>query len=128
MITVKLDAEIKAVCPIHGVSIGRKDDKSTWRIDFADTATVEQREAARSALDAFNVEAAQLPTPQEKIERLERTEGQSVYVRGIREFMLGIADGLATINPQLSQQMLATPGMRKVKELDDKIKELRKQL
>lgn len=68
------------------------------------------------------------PTPQEKIERLERTEGQGVYVRGIREFMLGIADGLATINPQLSQQMLATPGMRKVKELNDKITELRKQL
>lgn len=68
------------------------------------------------------------PTPQEKIARLEYTEGQGVYVRGVREFMLGVTEGLAAVNPQLSQQMLATPGMRKAKALDDKIKELRKQL
>ena len=27
----KLDVSIKAVCPIHGVSIGRVNDKQTWR-------------------------------------------------------------------------------------------------
>jgi len=69
-----------------------------------------------------------LPTPAQKIAALERDDGQGVFVRGVREFMLGVAEGLAVVNPQLSQQMLATPGMRKVKELDDKIKELRKQL
>ena len=52
-IAAKLDAAIKAVCPIHGVSIGRKDDKQTWRIDFKDEATPEQREAAQSVVDNF---------------------------------------------------------------------------
>lgn len=47
MIAEKLDAAIKAVCPIHGVSIGRVDDKAIWRIDFKDEATAEQRSAAR---------------------------------------------------------------------------------
>ena len=37
--TSRLDAEIRAVAPIVGVSIGRKDDRATWRFDFADEAT-----------------------------------------------------------------------------------------
>jgi hypothetical protein len=41
---------IEAVCPIVGVSIGDKADKSTWRIDFADNATEEQRAAAQVVL------------------------------------------------------------------------------
>lgn len=60
-IASKLDAAIKAVCPIHGVSIGRADDKQTWRIDFADEATAEQREAAHGVLAAFDPNAADLP-------------------------------------------------------------------
>lgn len=51
----RLDAAIKSVCPIHGVSIGRKWDKSTWRIDFRADANADQRSAARSVLDAFDV-------------------------------------------------------------------------
>jgi hypothetical protein len=50
----KLDAAIKAVCPIHGVSIGRWDDRSTWRIDFKGEATPEQRAAAQSVVDSFD--------------------------------------------------------------------------
>ena len=53
MIAQKLDAEIKVVCPILGVSIGRRDDKSTWRIEFAEEATLGQRHAAQAVLDAF---------------------------------------------------------------------------
>ena len=30
-LNAKLDAAIKAVCPIHGVSIGRVNDKQTRR-------------------------------------------------------------------------------------------------
>lgn len=46
----ELDQALKAVCPIHGVSIGRKNDKETWRIDFKDDATQEQRLAAERVL------------------------------------------------------------------------------
>ena len=54
MIAAKLDNAIKIVCPIHGVSIGRRDDKATWRINFKDEATEQQRLAARAVLDAFD--------------------------------------------------------------------------
>lgn len=49
----KLDAAIKAVCPIHGISVGRIQDKSTWRIDFADEATEAQRALAADVVTAY---------------------------------------------------------------------------
>jgi hypothetical protein len=49
-----LDAAIKAVCPIHGVSIGGPDNKETWRIDFTDEATTEQRSNALQVMEEFN--------------------------------------------------------------------------
>jgi hypothetical protein len=55
----KLDAAIKAVCPIHGVSIGTLADKQTWRIDFKDEATSAQRAAAQGVVDTFDLAAAQ---------------------------------------------------------------------
>ena len=48
-----LDINLKKVCPIIGVSIGREDDKATWRIDFDDSATEEQKQAAMNLVDAF---------------------------------------------------------------------------
>jgi hypothetical protein len=53
-LAAKLDAAVRAVCPIHGVSIGRPDDKTTWRIDVRDEATAQQRGAAQTALNAFD--------------------------------------------------------------------------
>ena len=123
--SIKLDAAIKSVCPIHGVSIGRKDDKTTWRIDFKDEATAEQRASAQAVFDTFDHVAAEQPTSVEKITDLERTEGQGVYVRGIREFMLGMAQIIAAQGgPDIAQ----TPGMQNIKRLDDKIKVLRSQI
>lgn len=56
-IHVALNRVLNEVCPIHGVSIGRKDDKATWRIDFKDEATAGQRADGRAALNAFDVAA-----------------------------------------------------------------------
>lgn len=52
-----LDDAIRAVCPIHGVSIGRQNDKTTWRIDFTLDAAPEQRVAAQAVVDAFDAVA-----------------------------------------------------------------------
>ena len=52
-----LHAFIAAVCPIEGVAIGRSNDKTTWRIDFAPEATTTQRLAAQAVVDAFDVAA-----------------------------------------------------------------------
>jgi hypothetical protein len=48
-----LDQAIKAVCPIHGISFGKLDDKTTWMINFDDSATAEQRSAAQVVMADF---------------------------------------------------------------------------
>ena len=52
-LSTALDIRLKNICPIIGVSIGREDDNSTWRIDFADSATTEQKRAAMDLVDSF---------------------------------------------------------------------------
>lgn len=52
--TGQLDAAIRAVCPIIGVSVGKDGVPSTVRIDFAPEATVPQRAAAQAVVDAFD--------------------------------------------------------------------------
>lgn len=64
MITTKLDAVLRAVCPIDGVSIGSVDSKSTWRIDFTPGASPEQKLSAQQALNAFDVQAAKIADAQ----------------------------------------------------------------
>ena len=73
-----LDQQIKAVCPIDGVSIGRKDDKTTWRIDFKSKATQAQKDAAQLVVDNFDINAKdpieerikEYGTPAEQLERI----------------------------------------------------------
>lgn len=51
-----LHREIAAVCPIHGVSIGRWENPASWRVDFAPEATEEQRQRARQVLARVKIE------------------------------------------------------------------------
>ena len=51
--TPELSKAISAVAPIDGVSVGKKIDKTTWRIDFKPEATQPQRDAAQGVVDAF---------------------------------------------------------------------------
>jgi hypothetical protein len=44
---------IKEVCPIDGISFGKLDDNSTWRIHFNEKATEEQKQKAKSMLNEF---------------------------------------------------------------------------
>ena len=55
----QLHAQVAEVAPIIGVSIGRQNDKGTWRIDFAPEATQAQRDAAASVVAAFDVAAVE---------------------------------------------------------------------
>lgn len=50
---VAVDQGIKKVCPIHGVSFGKLDDKSTWIIHFCDEANPEQKAAALNFINNF---------------------------------------------------------------------------
>ena len=51
---VHLNGLVAAQCPIHGISIGRWDDKSTWRIDPLPEATKDQIEAAKAVFNSFD--------------------------------------------------------------------------
>jgi hypothetical protein len=50
---VVFDQAIKAVCPIHGISFGKLEDKKTWEIHFIDEATEEQKLAANKVMNEF---------------------------------------------------------------------------
>ena len=49
---------IAAVCQIGGISIGDENDKTTWRIDFADGATEEQKALAAAPPEAVDIAGA----------------------------------------------------------------------
>jgi hypothetical protein len=80
----KLHEAIAAACPVHGVSIGRKDDKATWRIDFKDEATDAQRDAARAVLQGFDRAVAEA---QERTKR-EREASVQAKMRELAERMV----------------------------------------
>jgi hypothetical protein len=61
METLDLHDQIQAVCPIDGVSVGRENDKLTWRIDFKPEATAPQRANAQAVVAAFDFNA--VPDP-----------------------------------------------------------------
>jgi len=76
----KLDEAIKAVAPVYGVSVGRKDDKATWRVDFKDEATQAEKDAAQVVIDGFDVDADFSPT---KDEIYDQTLQNNALIRGI---------------------------------------------
>lgn len=49
-----LHDRLSALAPIVGVSVGNPADKTTWRIDFAETATAAQQQAAQTFLASYN--------------------------------------------------------------------------
>lgn len=53
--TEALYQAIIAVCPAEGVSIGRWENRATWRIDYTPDATAEQRAAAQTVINTFDV-------------------------------------------------------------------------
>ena len=48
---VKLENQIKAVCPVEGISIGDASDKTTWAFHPTEAATTEQIAAAQAVID-----------------------------------------------------------------------------
>lgn len=51
----KLDFDLRAVCPIDGISIGIFDEKNTWRIDYKPEATMDEKNAAQVIVDNFQL-------------------------------------------------------------------------
>lgn len=72
LIANRLTVAIKAVCPIHGVSIYDRTDKATWRIDFKDEATQPERDAAAAQMAAFVIEETPDDVGGDAIEAIDR--------------------------------------------------------
>lgn len=128
MLSAKLDAAIKAVCPIHGISIGRKEDKSTWRLVFKDEATAEQKAKAQAVVDAFDVAAEE--AKESVLKSLEAIDEATGMNRGLREFILASVEMskiLRTTNPTLPD-VAGNVGIVKVGEAEAAASALRKQL
>ena len=56
-LAAKVKEAVALVCPITGVSIGRSDDKETWKIHFAEDATAQQRADAQAAVEDFDLQS-----------------------------------------------------------------------
>lgn len=67
-----VESVVAEVAPVHGVSIGTPQDKSTWRISFKSEATDQQRAAAAAVLASFDVaaEIARQALPRIAVSRL----------------------------------------------------------
>lgn len=46
---------VEAQAPIGGISIGNRNDKTTWQITFKPEATPAQRSAAQGVIDTFDL-------------------------------------------------------------------------
>lgn len=50
----RLHGALSTVCPIDSLSIGTWDDRGTWRVSYAETATDVQKAAAAAMLASFD--------------------------------------------------------------------------
>lgn len=130
-IAEKIDSAIRAACPIDGVSIGNPNDKTTWRIDFADSATAEQRAAAQSVIASFVVP---VESPNDAINaqidaQITALEQGQLLPRGTREFTLYcmVRDAQRDLGLTEPQLYAAQVGYRRLKDFDAQIKALRAQ-
>lgn len=48
-----LHEKISAVCPIDGISFGCYNKKTTWKIDYQEAATLDERKAAHQIMMDF---------------------------------------------------------------------------
>lgn len=82
-----IDCEIKRVCPIIGVRFGNLSDKTTWAIQYDDSATPEQIASAEAFLSAF-IWDAEIQEIDRKNERDAKYINAPIYKKGYRDYLL----------------------------------------
>lgn len=142
-----LHAQLTAAgIPVSGISIGRNDDRSTWRVDFAPEATDEQKAQAAQIVAAFDLEKAehnagidrQIAAVEAMYRMTERAQREGHYGTALLADALNVIVGqieaaLRTIPGQEGLALARLPdlkqnaGMKKIKAAEDLIKPLRQQ-
>lgn len=70
LLAERLDKAVREVCPIHGVSIGRRVDETgawardAWRVNPKPEATLDEIKAAYDVLASFDPNAEATPAPE----------------------------------------------------------------
>lgn len=75
-----LHEQIAAVCPITGISLGDLNNKATWRVDYASSATQAQRDAAAAVVTGFDVGSVQSAQDAEKSALATLTAGSQAHI------------------------------------------------
>jgi len=114
MKTMKLHERLAGVAPIEGVSIGTLEDKQTWKVEFANAATQNHRNAAKAVIDGWT-DADWEGTP------AERRSGRLERIVGLHQRILALQREQSQ-NPTQAAQLQA-----KVDEAQAQIEELRRQ-
>lgn len=105
MMAIRLDRAIRSVCPIDGVSIGRKSDRSTWRIDFKPEATEAQKLDARNILNSFEFDEKAATVAEEVKAKLREIDLASI--RSLREYVASQLDSPKIIKDMESEATAA---------------------
>jgi hypothetical protein len=96
MVSMYLDQAIRSAgIPITGVSVGRVEDRSTWRVAFEARATEAQRTQAQQIVETFT-----LPTP----DQLQTdAAARDIDVTALKAVVIEIYPYLSSSKPSLAQ-------------------------
>ena len=86
-----LDQKIKEICPIHGISFKDLADKRTWRLDFKDEATDQQKADARAYIQSFDWATEQANA--KMISLKDELRSNKVYRKQFADYKAANADG-----------------------------------
>lgn len=87
-----LHAGLKAAgISVVDVSIGKRDDRATWRITYAPDITKAQQAAAQAIVDAFDINA---PEPPSFIEAVRADLQAATTVGQVKAVIAKLLDGL----------------------------------
>lgn len=89
-----LDATIRRIVDIDGISIGNKDDKSTWRVAYKTDPTLDELALVNFAIESFSI-MSDAEEDAAKYKKVQVAEGDSVVLKHLECVAAGIASDLS---------------------------------
>jgi len=83
----KLLDTVKRVCPVRGITIANRYDKTGWFVDFDVSASDEQRTAALAAIESYDVLSDLKATLRTKVDADAEAVRQSYITPGVGQSM-----------------------------------------
>ena len=90
-----LDAIIKDIVDIDGISMGDKDDKNTWRVAYKTDPTFDELALVNAAIESFSIMSS-AEEDAAKYKKAQITEGDSVVLKHLECIAAGVASDLSS--------------------------------